>query len=364
MFDPQGIMKAASEDVLREMPAVVIVVGAPSGEIVFTNREAQQWTQRVLGQRVPSELGNYRGLQESNDFEMLHPDGRSYEVEEWPLTRSIRSGEEIRGEEIIHLLADGSRLWSRYNSSPIYNEEGRIIAGVAVVYGITERKRGEEQLAYHAQLLENMQDAVLATDERFLLTAWNTGAEEMYGWKAEEVLGRNFREVVPAEMSEEQLAEAVRVLAERGWYRTETTTYRKDGTSVYVEGITVALQGELEDQITGYLNIRRDITERKEAEQEIERRTHQQAAVAELGLSALADGDLDSLMDEVVACVARTLGVEYAKIMQLLPGGEDLLTRVGVGWEDGIVGSETEGRASTPSAATRYARSSRCSPRT
>jgi PAS domain S-box-containing protein len=343
MFDPQGIMKAASEDVLREMPAAVIVVGAPSGEIVFTNREAQQWTQRVLGQPVPSELGNYRGLQESNDFEMLHPDGRFYEVEEWPLTRSIRSGEEIRGEEIIHLLADGSRLWSRYNSSPIYNEEGRIIAGVAVVYDITERKRGEEQLAYHAQLLENMQDAVLATDERFLLTAWNKGAEEMYGWKAEEVLGRNFREVVPAEMSEEQLAEAVRVLAERGWYRTETTTYRKDGTSVYVEGITVALQGELEDQITGYLNIRRDITERKEAEQEIERRTHQQAAVAELGLSALADGDLDSLMDEVVACVARILGVEYAKIIELLPGGEDLLTRVGVGWEDGIVGSETEG---------------------
>jgi PAS domain S-box-containing protein len=343
MFDPQGIMKAASEDVLREMPAAVIVVGAPSGEIVFTNREAQQWTQRVLGQPVPSELGNYRGLQESNDFEMLHPDGRFYEVEEWPLTRSIRSGEEIRGEEIIHLLADGTRLWSRYNSSPIYNEEGRIIAGVAVVYDITERKRGEEQLAYHAQLLENMQDAVLATDERFLLTAWNKGAEEMYGWKAEEVLGRNFREVVPAEMSEEQLAEAVRVLAERGWYRTETTTYRKDGTSVYVEGITVALQGELEDQITGYLNIRRDITERKEAEQEIERRTHQQAAVAELGLSALADGDLDSLMDEVVACVARILGVEYAKIIELLPGGEDLLTRVGVGWEDGIVGSETEG---------------------
>jgi hypothetical protein len=75
----------------------------------------------------------------------------------------------------------------------------------------------------------------------------------------------------------------------------------------------------------------REITERKESEKEIERRTHQQAAVAELGLSALAGGDLDSLMDEVVACVVRTLGVEYSKIMELLPGGEDLLTRVGVG---------------------------------
>ena len=155
------------------MPAAVIVVEAPSGKIVFTNREAQQWTEQVLGQRVPSELGEYRGFQESNNFEMLHPDGRSYEVEEWPLTRSIRSGEEIRDEEMIYLLADGTRLWSRNNSSPIYNDEGRIVAGMAVVYDITEQKRSEEKLAYHAPLLENMQDAVLATDERFLLTAWN-----------------------------------------------------------------------------------------------------------------------------------------------------------------------------------------------
>src|SRR5215208_2059447 len=420
MFDPQGIMKAASEDVLREMPAVVIVVGAPSGEIGFTNREAQQWTQRVLGQRVPSELGNYRGLQESNNFEMLHPDGRSYEVEEWPLTRSIRSGEEIRDEEMIYLLADGTRLWSRYNSSPIYNDEGRIVAGMAVVYDITEQKRSEEKLAYHAHLLENMQDAVLATDERFLLTGWN---------------------------------------------RTETTTYRKDGTSVYVEGITVALQGELE-QITGYLNIRRDISERKRAEEtlhksrkrienvlesvtdefialdhewrftyvnergllsapgvkgqqltredllgeniwemfpvhvgsvfyqnyhramreqkpihfeahspltdrwieahvypseeglsvysqditerkrverEMETRTRQQAVVAELGLRTLEHNDnLQALMDEAVALVASTLEAEYSKIVELLPGGEELLLRAGVGWREGLVGEAKE----------------------
>jgi CheY-like chemotaxis protein len=58
---------------------------------------------------------------------MLHPDGRPYEVDEWPLTRSIRDGEEVRGEEIVHLLGDGTKLWSRYDSFPIYDdeEEGR-----------------------------------------------------------------------------------------------------------------------------------------------------------------------------------------------------------------------------------------------
>src|SRR5215208_6370541 len=105
------------------MPATVIVVEASSGEIIFVNREAQRWTEQVLGQCVPSKLGEYFDLQDSSNFKMVHPDGRPYGMEEWPLTRSITSGEEVRDEKIIHLLGDGTQLWSHYNSSPIYDDE-------------------------------------------------------------------------------------------------------------------------------------------------------------------------------------------------------------------------------------------------
>jgi PAS domain S-box-containing protein len=464
MFDQQDIERAAFEEVLRQMPAAVIVVEARSGEIVFTNTEAQQWTEQVLGQRVPSELGQYRDLQIRSNFQMLHPDGRSYEVEEWPLTRSIRSGEEIRDEEIIYRLADGSRLWSRYNSSPIHNDEGRIVAGVAVVYDITEQKRSEEERAYHAYLLENIHDAVTATDERYIITAWNKGAEQMFGWRADEALGRSVYELIPTDYGDEQLEEALRELSETGRRRSEGLRYSKDGTPLYAEALTIALRGE-QGEITGYLGIHRDITERKRAEEqlrfqadllgavgqaviatdlegriiywnrsaqdlygfsaeevmgrpvvditpseaylerveeimlqlragrswsgefevrrkdgtsfpamvtdtpvhdeqgnlvgvigistditerkraerEIERRTHQQAVVADLGLRALAEhDDLQALMNEAVALVARTLDVEYSKIVELLPGGEELLLRAGVGWREGLVGKARE----------------------
>src|SRR5215207_8176064 len=441
------------------MPAAVIVVEAPSGKIIFCNRRAQQIGEQSLNNSRPIKLDD------ANDFEIFHPDGRPYEMEEWPLMRSIRSGEEVRDEQFVYPLVDSTRLLVRFDSSPIYDDEGRIVAGVLVAHDITERKRAEEelresngkienilesitdafvavdrewdytyineralrrmqerkgrelpreellgknmweefpetvgttiyqryheamreqktvefetyfppsdewieahaypseeglaiyyrdiserkraeeQLRYHAYLLENIHDAVLATDESFALTAWNKGAEEMYGWRAEEVLGRNFREVVPAEMSDEELAEAVRVLEERGRFRTEAITYRRDGTSVHIEGITIALRGEQEGQVTGYVNIRRDITERKQAEQEIETRTHQQAVVAELGFQALVEQtNLLTLMDEAVALAARTLEVEYSEIVELLPGGEELLIRAGVGWEEGIVGNTT-----------------------
>jgi len=69
----------------------------------------------------------------------------------------------------------------------------------------------------------------------------------------------------------------------------------------------------------------------------------QQAAVAELGTRALGTYDLQSLMDEAVASLAEVLRVEYAKVLEHLPGGERLLLRSGVGWEECLVGRATVG---------------------
>jgi PAS domain S-box-containing protein len=135
---------------------------------------------------------------------------------------------------------------------------------------ITDRKRAEEQLAYHARLLENIHDAVIATDAQFVLTAWNKGAEEMYGLTADEVLGRVVWEIVLTDLTDEERAEARRQLIETGRRHFEVTTYRKDGTPVHVEGRSIALRGP-QGEITGYLGISRDVTERKRREKELER---------------------------------------------------------------------------------------------
>jgi len=134
----------------------------------------------------------------------------------------------------------------------------------------TERVRAEERLAYQAYLLANVNDAILATDDRFVVTAWNRAAEEIHGWKAEEAIGRVVQEVIPSDFTDAQRAEALRSLAEEGRYRVEVSMYRRDGQQIYVEGTTVALRGE-DGRITGYVSVNRDITERKWAEEEIGR---------------------------------------------------------------------------------------------
>jgi PAS domain S-box-containing protein len=193
--------------------------------------------------------------------------GQRIPVEQEPFVRALR-GETVVEEVISRHLQTGRDVIVRCAAAPV-ELEGRIVGAVAVNTDVTEQKEAEERLAYHAHLLDNTHDAVIATDERFIVSAWNKGAEEVYGWRSDEALGRPIGEVIEPGLSEEQMSEALRELAEEGRSRNELITRRKDGTPVYIEGITAALRGE-QGRITGYLSINRDVGERRRAEEALE----------------------------------------------------------------------------------------------
>jgi signal transduction histidine kinase/ActR/RegA family two-component response regulator/PAS domain-containing protein len=87
-----------------------------------------------------------------------------------------------------------------------------------------------------------------------------------------------------------------------------------------------------------YEAVRQELMEREQAEKELKARTRQQTTVAELGQRALTRINLSALFDEAVSAVAQTLEVEYCKILELLPDGDGLLLRAGVGWQEGLAG--------------------------
>ena len=96
-------------------------------------------------------------------------------------------------------------------------------------------------------------------------------------------------------------------------------------------------------KLLGAVNVLVDISDRKRAQEEIETRARQQAVIAELGRRALTEEDISALMEMVVETAARTLGVEYSKVLELLPDGDALVLRAGVGWKEGLVGRATVG---------------------
>ena len=189
------------------MTDAAMVVESPSGESNLDNIQFRRMSERYLGGSELSGVGDLRDLHDRGAFELVRPDGRCYEFEEWPVMRTISSGEEVRDEELIQRMADGAQLWLRCNSSPIYDEEGRVVAAVQVVHDITEHKRAEEALRESNRRTENVleiiTDAFWAVDRDWRFTYVNDQTVQIFSelkgkeFTREELVGQSVWEVFP-----------------------------------------------------------------------------------------------------------------------------------------------------------------------
>ena len=116
----------------------------------------------------------------------------------------------------------------------------------------------------------------------------------------------------------------------------------KDGTIKYVNEKCETEYDENDNPIRS-LGIIQDITERKQLEDSLKVRACQQEIIASLGHEALLCKDLTAFMNEAVKSIANVLDNEYCKVLELLPGGRDMLLRAGFGWKEGLVGHATVG---------------------
>ncbi|HEV2762433.1 MAG TPA: ATP-binding protein, partial [Pyrinomonadaceae bacterium] len=136
--------QALLAEVLRQMPAAVIIAEAPSGRLILGNDQvAEVWGRPMLPSADVGEYGVWRGFR---------PGGCVLSAEEWPLARSLTKGEVVGGEEIEIERADGERRTVWVSSAPVYGRDRRVIAAVVTFYDITERKRAERE---RESLLEN-----------------------------------------------------------------------------------------------------------------------------------------------------------------------------------------------------------------
>jgi PAS domain S-box-containing protein len=178
----------------------------------------------------------------------------------------------IRADQIGHVRFEARMMCRDKTSFPVQmdlvsvtGDDGELVYRVATAQDISERKQAEEKIIQQARLLEQVNDAVIATDENFIITSWNTGAERIFGWRAEEVIGRTVEEFLHTEFFGKTRFDAIQALREKGEFSADVTQLRKDGVRVHIEARTVALRDE-NGYVPGYVSINRDISERKTAE--------------------------------------------------------------------------------------------------
>lgn len=199
-------------------------------------------------------------------------------------------------------------------------------------------------LAHHAAdpfrlLVESVKEyAIFMLDPALKIVSWNPGAERIYGYRQEEIVGQHIARVrTPEDVTAGKVEQGFDLALNVGRVEEEGIRVRKDGSRFWAIATITPLRDQFGRHV-GYAEVTRDITERKQAESQLQARLRQQQAVAAFAEIAVATPDLDQVMHQAVQTVAQVLDNELCKVLELQPDGKTLLLRAGVGWKEGLVG--------------------------
>lgn len=130
---------------MQQLPVGVAIAEAPSGRIVAVNARATEiW-------RVEPFSGP---ISDVSDVVAFHPDGRRYAPEDWPIARSLATGEVVEAEEVDAQFGDGTRGWVSISARPVTNRDGRLIGAVTTLVDVTEPRRREAEARFMADAAE------------------------------------------------------------------------------------------------------------------------------------------------------------------------------------------------------------------
>jgi len=226
---------------------------------------------RLLGYE-PAELV---GRQMHEAVHYKHADGTPYPLSECPLYNALKTGTQARVADEVMWAKDGRPIPVEYSTSPLM-EEGDLRGSVVAFTDISERIEAERALRENEQrkdaVLRSTLDSIIAMDVDDRITEFNRAAEEAFGYKREEVIGKRLEEIIIPARYRDAHRKGLQRYLEKGEARVigkrlELPALRRDGTEFLAEvSITVAhIEG-----VPTFTGVVRDITEFKKAEQEKE----------------------------------------------------------------------------------------------
>ena len=194
-------------------------------------------------------------------------------------------------------------------------------------------------------IVESAANGIITIDEQGIIHTVNPATEEMFGYPAQEMIGRDLSLLAPPGTAE-HLDQHIRRYLETGVTKTVGTSRelvgrRSDGSTFAIDVSVSEVKLAGRRMFTGIIA---DITERKEVESRLRTQARQQASIAELGQKALADMTTDALLDQAALVVKRTLDVEFCEILENSPIDDTFVLRSCTGWPADLVGRTSVSR--------------------
>jgi diguanylate cyclase (GGDEF)-like protein/PAS domain S-box-containing protein len=257
-------------DLLAAVGHAVVAVDSDR-TIIYWNRAAEEmfgWSAtEVLGRAVADIMGRDETVEQAA-----------------AITAALARGEGWSGEYQI-ARSDGTRLSASVTNRPVLDESGELVAIVSSAIDVAYREAGDDDRRQLSAIFDGSRDSICRMTVNGTVTTWNAAAERLFGFTADEMIGRNVDLIAPEGLIEEQAQVRARLRAGGTYELLETTRRRKDGSLVDVL-LTVWPVHDVLGVTTGFSVMAIDITERVAAQRALEtsgRRLAEAQRIAHLG---------------------------------------------------------------------------------
>ncbi|MBP1884609.1 PAS domain S-box-containing protein [Ensifer mexicanus] len=339
--------------VLDALPMAVYATDR-EGIITYFNQAAAD-----LAGREP-ELGKDRWCV---SWELRRADGSVLPHDECPMAQTLKEGRAIKGHEIMAVRPDGTMVPILPYPTPIFDKSGTMTGAInllvdisernglatilsskaerievldAVVSGSSEvhagaavndadllldsqreaerRQSAEQDSRFLAAIVESSDDAIVSKDLNGIVTSWNNGAERLFGYAADEVIGKPITILMPPghEDEEPRILDRIRNGVRIDHY--ETKRQRKDGSLVDIS-LTVSPVRDATGRIIGASKIARNITEQKRAEEIMQARLREQASLYRLTEKLHRAKGIEEVYDAALDAIRAALNCSRASIL-------------------------------------------------
>jgi PAS domain S-box-containing protein len=253
-------------ELIEDLPFAVYLCDGEGLVRRYNRRAAELWG-RSPEPGDPDErfCGSYR---------MFRPDGSLLPHGQCPMADVLRTGVSVREREVHIERPNGSRGIALVDIEAIKDGNGKIVGAVNCFQDITARRLTEDAALRLAAIVASSDDAIVGMDLDGIITSWNAGAERIFGYLAEEVIGKPLTILIPPDYQKEEEAIIERIRRGQRVEHFETVRQRKHGSLIDLS-MTVSPVKNSQGKIIGASKIASDITERKRRDAQIVTLAHE-----------------------------------------------------------------------------------------
>jgi PAS domain S-box-containing protein len=245
-----------AETALLELLPVAIYTTDAEGRITFYNEAAAE----LWGHRP--QLGS---AQWCGSWRLYWSDGRPLPHDQCPMALTLKEGRPIRDVEAVAERPDGTRVPFRPYPTPIKDAAGRVTGAINLLIDVSWRIETKLESERLAAIVASSDDAIVSKSLDGCIRSWNGGATRMFGYDAEEMIGKPITRIIPPELHGEEKQILAKLRRGERVDHYETVRVAKDGRHVDIS-LTVSPLHDKTGKVVGASKVARDISERKQAE--------------------------------------------------------------------------------------------------